>query len=189
MEPGSRRPGPAGEISLADAGFMQDDEDPHPALPHSALAVEVVLAEPAWRRLVPRAETLARRAVAAALRETGAAGSVSVLLADDRALKRLNGEHRGKDKPTNVLSFPGLGPHLGDIALAFGVVRREARAAGRRPEAHFAHLVAHGALHLVGHDHLAAGEARRMERAEARAMYRLRLPNPWRPDGGREVMA
>jgi probable rRNA maturation factor len=80
-----------------------------------------------------------------------------------------------------VLSFPGAAPgHLGDIALALGVVRREAWAAGKRPAAHFAHLVAHGTLHLLGHDHLSAGEARRMEQAEARAMGRLRLPNPWR---------
>ena len=175
MEPGSRRPGGAGEQSPAFAGIMdEDDADP------PELVVDVVMAAPAWRRLVPRAEALARRAVAAALRESGEAGSVTVLLADDRALKRLNGEHRGKDKPTNVLSFPGMGDHLGDIALALGVVRREALAAGKRPGAHFAHLVAHGTLHLVGHDHLAAGEARRMERAEARAMRRLRLPNPWR---------
>lgn len=144
--------------------------------------IEVVLQDSGWRRLLPRAETLARRAARAALRETGAVGSVTVLLADDRELRRLNGEHRGVDKPTNVLSFPGVpgGGHLGDIALALGVVRREAEAAGRRPEAHFAHLVAHGTLHLLGHDHLAAGEARRMERAEARAMHRLRLPNPWK---------
>ncbi len=145
------------------------------------VTVDVIMADPAWRRLVPRAEALARRAAAAALRESGAGGAITVLLADDRELRRLNGEHRGKDKPTNVLSFPGAGPgHLGDIALALGVVRREALAAGKRPAAHFAHLVAHGTLHLLGHDHLSAGEARRMEQAEARAMGRLRLPNPWR---------
>lgn len=144
--------------------------------------IEVVLQDSGWRRLVPRAETLARRAARAALREAGASGGVTVLLADDRELRRLNGEHRGMDKPTNVLSFPGVpgGGHLGDIALALGVVRREAQAAGRRPAAHLAHLVAHGTLHLLGHDHLLAGEARRMERAEARAMHRLRLPNPWK---------
>lgn len=179
MEPGSSRPGLAGEPSPAQAGIMEDD-DPHPGLVVPELVVDVVMAEPAWRRLVPRAETLARRAVAAALRDSGEAGSVSVLLADDRALRRLNGAHRGKDKPTNVLSFPGAAGHLGDIALALGVVQREARAAGKRPAAHLAHLVAHGALHLLGHDHLNAGQARRMERAEARAMHHLRLPNPWR---------
>lgn len=145
------------------------------------VTVDVITADPAWRRFVPRAEALARRAAAAALRESDAGGVITVLLADDRELRRLNGEHRGKDKPTNVLSFPGAGPgHLGDIALALGVVRREALAAGKRPAAHFAHLVAHGTLHLLGHDHLSAGEARRMEQAEARAMGRLRLPNPWR---------
>ena len=144
----------------------------------------MVLQDAGWRRLLPRAEALARRAANAALRGTGAGGTLTVLLADDRALRRLNGEHRGVDKPTNVLSFPGGATgHLGDIALALGTVRREAEAAGKRPAAHFAHLVAHGALHLLGHDPLAAGEARRMERAEARAMRRLRLPNPWKERG------
>lgn len=178
--------------------------------------IEVVVADAGWRRLLPRAELLARRAVAATLasegfglsadqssdwseapngargqcREAKAADaaarrsrgySVTVLLTDDRAIRRLNAEHRGKDKPTNVLSFPQeVGDHLGDIALALGVVRREAAQGGRRLEAHFAHLVAHGTLHLLGHDHLEAGEARRMEWAEARVMARLRLPNPWR---------
>jgi probable rRNA maturation factor len=146
----------------------------------------VIVADARWRRLVPRAEALARRAVEAALAAEGAEGSVTVLLTDDRELKRLNGAHRGKDKPTNVLSFPAeQGEHLGDIALALGVVRREALAAGKHPAAHFAHLVAHGTLHLLGHDHLEAGEARLMEQAEARVMARLRLPNPWKQPVGR----
>lgn len=163
MEPGSSRPGGERASALTAAG------------------IEVVLAEPGWRRLVPRVEAVVRRAVQAALEEEGVEGTVTVLLADDRALRRLNAAHRGKDKPTNVLSFPAVAPGtLGDIALALGVVRREAAAAGRRPAAHLAHLVAHGTLHLLGHDHLAAGEARRMERAEARALHRLRLPNPWK---------
>lgn len=150
----------------------------------NGLEIEVVIQDTGWRRMLPGAEALARRAAGAALRDTGASGTVTVLLAGDRALRRLNGEHRGRDKPTNVLSFPGGGAgHLGDIALALGTVRREAEAAGKRPAAHFAHLVAHGALHLLGHDHLVAGEARRMERAEARAMRRLRLPNPWKEAG------
>jgi probable rRNA maturation factor len=130
---------------------------------------------------VPRPDVLARRAAAAALAEAGARGSVTVLLADDAVVKRLNGRHRSKAKPTNVLSFPaGIAGQLGDVALALGVVRREARAAGRRAADHLAHLVAHGALHLAGHDHLTAGEARRMERAEARVMRRLGRPNPWK---------
>ena len=176
MEPGSRQPGGTEGMALTAAGFFGDEDAEPPG-------IDVVVAAPGWCRLLPRAETLARRAAAAALAEAGGAaeGRITVLLADDRALKRLNGEHRGKDKPTNVLSFPGAGAgHLGDIALALGTVRREALAAGKRPAAHLAHLVAHGTLHLLGHDHLAAGEARRMERAEARAMHRMRLPNPWK---------
>ena len=176
MEPGSL---PPGRVDVAG---------------HPTPEVVVVIDAPAWRAAVPRAEDLARRAAEAAWAEMlsdgfpldhapiGApSGSMTILLTDDRAVKRLNGEHRGKVKPTNVLSFPGEGfGHLGDIALALGVVRREARAHGRRVAAHLAHLVAHGALHLGGHDHLDAGEARRMERAEARILRRLGLPNPWR---------
>ena len=156
----------------------------------AAPEIEVVLAEPGWRRLLPRVEHVVRRAAAVALREAGAGGGLTVLLADDRAVKRLNAGHRGKEKPTNVLSFPGAGAgHLGDIALALGVVRREARAAGRSPAGHLAHLVAHGTLHLLGHDHLEAGEARRMERAEARILHRLRLPNPWKETTSRAAGA
>ena len=148
--------------------------------------IEIVLADPAWRSAVPRVEDVARRAAVAALAEAGAEGAVTVMLTDDRDVRRLNTDHRGKAKATNVLSFPAEHagfPHLaflGDVALALGTVRREARAAGRPVLAHLSHLVAHGVLHLVGHDHLRAGEARRMERAEARVMRRLALPNPWR---------
>ena len=67
----------------------------------------------------------------------------------------------------------------GDVILAAGVVRREAHAAGRRVAHVLAHLVVHGALHLRGHDHGGAGEARRMERREARILHGLGVPNPW----------
>ncbi|MCI0755233.1 rRNA maturation RNase YbeY [Teichococcus vastitatis] len=180
MEPGSSRPGHGDVVG------------------QSTPEVVVLIDAPAWRAAVPRAESLARRAAEAAWAEmagdgflrgphgdaapVGApAGGMTVLLTDDRAVKRLNADHRGKNKPTNVLSFPGEGfGHLGDVALGLGVVRREARDAGRKVATHLAHLVAHGTLHLGGHDHIAAGEARRMERAEARIMRRLGLPNPWR---------
>lgn len=190
MDPGSSTPGglqglPGTAAGIQEALALAEAEE-QPPEPEPPAPIAVIVADAAWRRLVPGAETLARRAVLAALADAGAAeeGSISVLLADDRTLRRLNGTHRGIEKPTNVLSFPGEMPgHLGDIALALGVVRREAVAAGKRPAAHFAHLVAHGTLHLLGHDHLGAGEARRMERAEARAMARLRLPNPWKGAG------
>ena len=119
--------------------------------------------------MIPQVERLAARAAAAA------GGVGTVVLASDGAVKRLNARHRGRNKPTNVLTFDS-----GDVILAAGVVRREADAAGRRMAHVLAHLVVHGALHLRGHDHGGAGEARRMELREARILHSLRVPNPWR---------
>jgi probable rRNA maturation factor len=134
-----------------------------------------MVTEPAWRRMVPRAETLVARAAAAA------GGIGSVVLADDSTVKRLNARHRGRNKPTNVLSYESPAPGLpGEVVIALGTVRREARAAHRRPAHHLAHLVVHGGLHLRGHDHYHAGSARRMEMAEARILHRLGVPNPWK---------
>lgn len=133
--------------------------------------VEVIVDEPAWYRLVPRAAAVAARAARAA----GATGTI--ILASDQAVRRLNARHRGRNKPTNVLTYTAPAP---EVILALGVVRREARQAGRRPAHHLAHLVVHGALHLAGEDHHQPGEARRMEMAEARILHRLRVPNPWK---------
>jgi probable rRNA maturation factor len=133
--------------------------------------VRVIVAEPAWRRLVQHAEIIAARAARAA----GASGAI--VLATDRTVRRLNARHRGCNKPTNVLTYIAPAP---EMVLALGVIRREAAATGRRPGHHLAHLVVHGALHLAGYDHHHPGEARRMELAEARILHRLRVPNPWK---------
>ena len=141
-----------------------------------AVPVEVFVVDRRWRRLVPQVERLARLAAIAG----GGAGSV--VLDNDLRMRRLNSRHRGRNKPTNVLTFetpPGMPG--GDIVLALETVRREAIAAGRRPRDHLAHLVVHGALHLRGHDHHGVGEARRMEMQEARILHRLGVPNPWKP--------
>jgi probable rRNA maturation factor len=158
MDPSSRR-------SPAAAGLPLDP----PA------EVEVIISEPAWRRFVARPEAVARQAA------TVAGGPATIVLASDAQVKRLNARHRARNKPTNVLTFEPAAPGLpGEIVLALGTIRREAGAAGRRPADHLAHLVVHGLLHLQGHDHHAAGEARRMEMAESRALSRLRRPNPWK---------
>jgi probable rRNA maturation factor len=133
--------------------------------------VSVIVAEPAWRRLVRDADVVAARAASAA----GTRGTV--VLAADWTVRRLNARHRGRNRPTNVLTYTAPAP---EMLLALGVIRREAAAAGRRPAHHLAHLVVHGALHLAGHDHHHPGEARRMEMAEARILHRLRVPNPWK---------
>jgi probable rRNA maturation factor len=128
-----------------------------------------------WRKFVRHPERLAARAAAAA----GTDGNI--VLADDRTVKRLNARHRGRNKPTNVLTFEPAAPAMpGEVILALGTIRREAAHARRRPAHHLAHLVVHGALHLLGHDHHHPGEARRMEMTEARILHRLRVPNPWK---------
>ena len=150
---------------------MDPDSRPGPA---SAGIPAVIVDDPAWRRMIPRVETLVARAARAA----GGAGTV--LLTSDRTVRRLNWQYRGRNKPTNVLTFDS-----GDIAVASGVVRREAAAAGRAISHHLAHLVVHGALHLRGLDHGLPGEARRMEMAEARVLHGLGVGNPWRASARR----
>ena len=133
------------------------------------------MAAPGWRRLIRSPEAFAKRAAQAA------GTSATVMLASDAEIKRLNARHRGRNKPTNVLTFEPAAKHLrGEIVLALGTVRREAAAEGKRPADHFSHLVVHGALHLLGHDHHQPGEARRMEMAETRILRRLGVPDPWR---------
>lgn len=132
----------------------------------------VIVQDPAWRRHVPGVVTIAERAAMSA----GTSATATVVLASDRTVRRLNARHRGRSRATNVLSFP----ESREIILAFGVVCREARAAGLAPGAHLAHLVTHGALHLAGYDHHGAGEARRMALAETRLLRRLGLADPWR---------
>lgn len=150
---------------------MDPGQSRSPALAGIRDEVSVIVAEPAWRRLVRGADRVAARAARAA----GAGGTV--VLAADRTVHRLNARHRGRNKPTNVLTYTAPAP---EMLLALGVVRREAAEAKRRPAHHLAHLVVHGALHLAGHDHHHPGEARRMEMAEARILRRLRVPNPWK---------
>lgn len=132
---------------------------------------------------------LVDRAVAAAFAETGAGGAseLSVVFSDDAHIRTLNAEWRGKDKPTNVLSFPAfsfpkggpLPPMLGDIVLASETVAREAALEDKPVENHITHLVIHGLLHLLGHDHETDAEADEMEAIERAALARLAIPDPY----------
>jgi probable rRNA maturation factor len=121
--------------------------------------------------------------------EGGDLGEIAILLTSDEVLADLNARFRGKSGPTNVLSFPAppaARPHLGDIAIAFGVCEREALEQGKRLEHHLMHLVAHGVLHLVGYDHQTKTEAEDMEALERRVLAGLGAPDPYQaaaPEG------
>lgn len=114
--------------------------------------------------------------------------AVTILLADDAAIRELNQAWRGQDKPTNVLSFPsppmpdppGEARLIGDVVLAWETVTREAAEEGKFLAAHAAHLVVHGVLHLLGHDHEGDEEAETMERLEVAALARLGIADPYR---------
>ncbi len=151
--------------------------------PESPLTLLVEAA--AWRTAPRSLKPLLARAVEAALTGAGVAPeqvSLTLLLADDARLQALNAEFRGKDKPTNVLSFPvldGDGTYLGDVAIAHGVTAREAKAAGKRLTDHAAHLAVHGVLHLLGYDHERDRDARKMEALERTILAGLGIADPY----------
>jgi len=110
---------------------------------------------------------------------------VSVYIVDEAESQELNTQYRGKDKPTNVLSFPAdipdeVGvPLLGDLVVCAPVVEREAQEQGKTLEAHWAHMLVHGTLHLLGYDHIEDDEAEVMEALETRLITQLNFPAPY----------
>lgn len=134
-------------------------------------------------------ERLVERAVDAAFAETCTKGTseLSVVFSDDAHIQALNAGWRDKDQPTNVLSFPAfppsrgslMPPMLGDIVLAAETVARESAMENKPLEHHISHLVVHGLLHLLGHDHITDEEADEMEAIERAALARLAIPDPY----------
>lgn len=109
-------------------------------------------------------------------------GELGIRVVGSRESRALNARWRGRDRPTNVLSFPAdgpRGPQLGDIVVCAPVVADEARAQGKPLAAHWAHMVVHGTLHLLGFDHERAADARRMERRERTLLARLGVADPY----------
>ena len=153
----------------------------------SAPVVHVGYAVP--RRGVPAAASF-RRWVAAALRGAGRrrASELSIRIVDADEGRQLNRGYRGKDYPTNVLSFPvqlppGVDlPLIGDLVICAPVVTREAAEQGKAPRDHYAHLTVHGVLHLLGHDHAEPAQAARMEALEIRILAGLGIADPYAAD-------
>lgn len=163
-----------------------------PAPTATRVAVEVQYATS--RRGVPHARTLrawAAQVTPGARRSSRIAGpasrSVVLRVVGAAESRRLNHRWRGKDRATNVLSFPAgepvTGPEepapLGDIVLCAPVIRREAREQGKPPGAHWAHMVVHGMLHLLGYDHVSAPDAAEMEGLEMRLLADLGVADPY----------
>ena len=168
-----------------------------------APAIDIMVDSPLWkaqrgvkavlRRAIGEAAAMTAMSggKAAALAATRG-GELAIVLTDDSAIRALNRDWRGKDQPTNVLSFPapalGATPSgkpasirlIGDIVIAYETVEREALAEHRPFRHHLAHLAVHGFLHLVGHDHAAEAEADAMEALEIAVLARLDVPNPYR---------
>ena len=151
----------------------------------AAPPIDIVVESAVWARQ-RGAKTLLRRAIAAAAAAVPKpTGELAVVLTDDSAIRTLNRVWRGKDEPTNVLSFPATQPRpgapvlLGDIVIAYETTAREAVAEGKPFNHHLAHLAVHGFLHLAGYDHEADEEAEAMERLEIAVLARLKVPNPY----------
>jgi probable rRNA maturation factor len=154
------------------------------------ITLDVVVEGGDWVRIGDM-EAIAQRsaAAAAAVGRADMPLAATLLLADDMAVRELNRAWRGQDKPTNVLSFPANAPtipgeprYLGDLALAFETLVREADDEGKSVADHAAHLVVHGVLHLLGRDHETDAEADEMERLEIEALAAIGIADPYGDD-------
>lgn len=150
-----------------------------------SVTIDIAVETAAWKKLAD-AESVVRRAIETALDDAGETeGEVGIVLCSDTRMQELNRAWRGKDKPTNVLSFPaspsgeGTARHFGDIVLAYETLAREAEAEGKTPEAHLSHLAVHGMLHLLGFDHENDRDADKMEKRERKILARLGIPDPY----------
>ncbi|CAO4170948.1 rRNA maturation RNase YbeY [Methylorubrum populi] len=154
--------------------------------------IDIAVEDARWETAIPDLEGFVLRAVEAGLDilpdSAGGPVEVSVLLADDATVQTLNRTWRNKDKPTNVLSFPaaeqplqpGMARPLGDVVLAYDTLVRESEEQSKAFEHHFAHLLVHGTLHLLGQDHeTGEAEADAMEALEIAALRSLGVPNPY----------
>ncbi|MDE2135236.1 MAG: rRNA maturation RNase YbeY [Alphaproteobacteria bacterium] len=149
------------------------------------MSITLLIRDTKWRRLRGLGARLKRAAGEALVRGGGqATAAITILLTSDRHMSALNLGFRGKDEPTNVLSFPSsMSAYLGDIAIAYGVTAKEAKNAGKSHIDHTTHLAVHGVLHLLGYDHATARQAKIMEPLEIGVLKALNVADPY----GREA--
>lgn len=147
------------------------------------MTIEVLVQRAATHDPLPADDTFGRW-VRAALQGRESA-ELTIRIVEPEESRRLNARYRGKDAPTNVLSFPadlpdGVCPELlGDVVICAAVVAAEANEQGKPESAHWAHLTIHGVLHLLGHDHRSEAAAEAMEGLEIDLLESLGIPNPY----------
>lgn len=145
------------------------------------MGFEISVDNTAWDKKIPGYERIIENSLKAIKKFEDLEGEISILLTDDENIQQLNKNYRGKDKPTNVLSFPQEEPGmLGDIALALETLEREAEEQEKSLSDHFTHLFVHGVLHLRGYDHeLGQKEQDEMEALEIKILKDLGVDNPY----------
>jgi probable rRNA maturation factor len=154
------------------------------------LDLTVVLETSRWTDVLSNYEPMIQMVVSETLITLGQIDqpkAASIVLADDEFLQKYNLQFRGKDKPTNVLSFPADKSmhfvdnidNLGDILISLSTLEREAAEQEKTFEDHFKHMLVHGVLHLLGHDHQEDEEAEKMETLEITILLALGVANPY----------
>lgn len=148
-----------------------------------SISFSVAVPDKLWLDTVTNIEALALKAAQSLSVDIlpQAVSEVSLVLMNDASIQALNRDYRGKDKPTNVLSFPVVNAPglLGDIVLGRETIIREAEAGGKPLQDHLTHLIIHGLLHLLGYDHVTDDEAIIMEALEVDALAKLGIANPY----------
>nr|WP_240612832.1 rRNA maturation RNase YbeY [Alteromonas flava] len=135
--------------------------------------------------IIPSAENFAQWASAALVANQISQGEITIRLVEAKESQQLNSQYRGKDSPTNVLSFPFECPpeveinFYGDLVICPAVVEREAREQSKQLEHHYAHMCIHGVLHLLGFDHIDPEQANEMESLETHLLAKLGIDDPY----------
>jgi probable rRNA maturation factor len=154
----------------------------------SSLLIEVLVRSRHWRNRPDAAATIRKAVRTAAKAASTPRAELAIVLSDDSAIRALNRDWRGKNAPTDVLSFPAAAPpgkrpraspYIGDVVIAYQTTARDAAAEGKPFKHHLAHLAVHGFLHLLGHDHENDRDARKMERLERAILAHIGIPDPY----------